>query len=432
MRSRQRVSRCCGRWTRSCAPRCRSVAAPRPQASARARRQPSAWSQTRARPRGIGRAGAGRRARGSSAAAAIPIAGRRPRTSSGRRRFRAAAIRRRSSGAIAFCSRRRTRAGGGCRSSRFGVPTARGSGRRSRPRAGRDGGAHHKNGHASATPATDGERVYVSFGTRGLMALDLNGKIVWQQDLGQMDAYHGTAGSPLLYKDRIILYQDQYSGSFIAAFDTRTGQQLWRTSRDAIGRMGHADRRPRRRSRRDHRERPEARARVRPRHRARAVALRRHHVRSDSDARRRLRDGVLLVGPRRPDAGDSSGRPRRRHAHSPRVVEPARVAVRAVADSVRRVPLHGERHGEHRHLPRREDRAPGVAGAARRRAARRDFRRRRSRSTARSSSPTTTARRSCCAPARRSSCCTSIGSANGCSRPRRSSTAAGTSEPARA
>jgi outer membrane protein assembly factor BamB len=96
-----------------------------------------------------------------------------------------------------------------------------------------DRGAHFKNGHASATPATDGRRVYVSFGARGLFALDFNGKIVWQRDLGPMDAYHGTAGSPLLYKDRIILYQDQYSGSFIAAFDTRTGREIWRTRRQA-------------------------------------------------------------------------------------------------------------------------------------------------------------------------------------------------------
>jgi outer membrane protein assembly factor BamB len=48
-----------------------------------------------------------------------------------------------------------------------------------------------------------------------------------------MDAYHGTAGSPLLLRDRLILYQDQYSGSFIAAFDTRTGRELWRTRRNA-------------------------------------------------------------------------------------------------------------------------------------------------------------------------------------------------------
>ncbi len=99
---------------------------------------------------------------------------------------------------------------------------------------GRSGSGHHyKNGHASATPATDGERIYVSFGARGILALDMAGKIVWHRDLGPMDAYHGTAGSPLLYKDRIILYQDQSSGSFIAAFDTKTGRPLWKTNRDA-------------------------------------------------------------------------------------------------------------------------------------------------------------------------------------------------------
>jgi outer membrane protein assembly factor BamB len=98
---------------------------------------------------------------------------------------------------------------------------------------GRTNSTHDKNGHASATPVTDGERVYVSFGVRGLMAFDLTGKVVWQQELGSMDAYHGTAGSPLLYKDRIILYQDQYSDSFVAAFDARTGKQVWRTRRDA-------------------------------------------------------------------------------------------------------------------------------------------------------------------------------------------------------
>ena len=96
-----------------------------------------------------------------------------------------------------------------------------------------DSGANYKNGHASATPATDGERIYVLFGPRGLFAFDFNGKMVWQRDLGPMDAYHGAAGSPLLYRDRIILYQDQYSGSFIAAFDTRTGRELWRTRRTA-------------------------------------------------------------------------------------------------------------------------------------------------------------------------------------------------------
>ncbi|MBI4485797.1 MAG: PQQ-binding-like beta-propeller repeat protein, partial [Acidobacteria bacterium] len=98
---------------------------------------------------------------------------------------------------------------------------------------GRADSAHQKNGYASATPATDGERIYVSFGSRGLLAFDLNGAIVWRRDIGRMDAYHGTAGSPLLYKDRLILYQDRYTDSFIAAFDARTGRPLWRTARNA-------------------------------------------------------------------------------------------------------------------------------------------------------------------------------------------------------
>jgi outer membrane protein assembly factor BamB len=98
---------------------------------------------------------------------------------------------------------------------------------------GRGASSHYKNGYASATPSTDGERVYVSFGARGMFAVDFNGAILWRQDLGAMEAYHGTAGSPLVYKDRVILYQDQFAGSFIAAFDGRTGKPVWKTARDA-------------------------------------------------------------------------------------------------------------------------------------------------------------------------------------------------------
>jgi outer membrane protein assembly factor BamB/rhodanese-related sulfurtransferase len=99
--------------------------------------------------------------------------------------------------------------------------------------AGRTGRPHYKNGHASATPATDGKLIYAFFGSRGLAAFDFNGKLIWHQDLGDVDNYHGSAGSPLLYKNQLIVFQDFDSGSFIAAFDTRTGKQLWRTPRRA-------------------------------------------------------------------------------------------------------------------------------------------------------------------------------------------------------
>jgi outer membrane protein assembly factor BamB len=101
------------------------------------------------------------------------------------------------------------------------------------PPEGRTWRAHRKNGHASSTPISDGRLVYAFFGSRGLAAFDLSGKLAWHQDLGAIDNYHGPAGSPLLYKDRVILYQDHDGGSFVAAFDARTGKQAWRTPRNA-------------------------------------------------------------------------------------------------------------------------------------------------------------------------------------------------------
>ncbi|MFN3322994.1 MAG: PQQ-binding-like beta-propeller repeat protein [Bryobacteraceae bacterium] len=90
---------------------------------------------------------------------------------------------------------------------------------------------YRKNSYATATAATDGERVYALFGNSGLLALDFNGKQLWHYSFGNTSNYHGPGGSPLLYKDRVIFYQDQRANSFIAAVDARTGKLLWRTPR---------------------------------------------------------------------------------------------------------------------------------------------------------------------------------------------------------
>lgn len=94
---------------------------------------------------------------------------------------------------------------------------------------------HYKNGYASATPVTDGERIYASFGRHGLVAIDMAGKIAWHHRFGAINNYHGPAGSPILYKDRIFLFQDHEGGSdqraFVAAFDKLTGKTLWQTTR---------------------------------------------------------------------------------------------------------------------------------------------------------------------------------------------------------
>ena len=94
---------------------------------------------------------------------------------------------------------------------------------------------YEKNSRASATPVTDGKLVYGSFGTHGLAAFDFAGKMVWHTPVGPLNNYHGSAGSPILYKDRLFLYQDhrgtEATGSFVAAYDKNTGKQIWKTNR---------------------------------------------------------------------------------------------------------------------------------------------------------------------------------------------------------
>lgn len=94
---------------------------------------------------------------------------------------------------------------------------------------------HYKNGFASATPATDGELVYASFGRHGLFAFDFTGKIIWQHTFGIIDNYHGPAGSPVLYKDRVFIFQDANAApgqsAFVGAFDKKSGKPMWMTPR---------------------------------------------------------------------------------------------------------------------------------------------------------------------------------------------------------
>ena len=97
----------------------------------------------------------------------------------------------------------------------------------------------HEAGHltasyASASPVTDGERVYASFGSRGLYCLDGAGKIVWQKDFGKMKtrAEFGEGASPVLYGDTLVVNWDHEGASFIVALDKRTGEERWRKTRD--------------------------------------------------------------------------------------------------------------------------------------------------------------------------------------------------------
>jgi outer membrane protein assembly factor BamB len=92
-----------------------------------------------------------------------------------------------------------------------------------------------KNTYASSTPVTDGERVIAFFGNGGLLAGDFEGKQLWHRDLGLFPTMHGPGASPVLYKDLVILIQDQNKGEpLCAAFDTKTGEVRWRRERKNV------------------------------------------------------------------------------------------------------------------------------------------------------------------------------------------------------
>ena len=93
---------------------------------------------------------------------------------------------------------------------------------------------HQKNSYASETPVTDGERVYVYVGYLGLFAFDMNGKPVWSKPMTapKMRTGWGSAASPVLHDGRLYIVNDNEERSFVAAFDARTGAELWRTDRE--------------------------------------------------------------------------------------------------------------------------------------------------------------------------------------------------------
>jgi outer membrane protein assembly factor BamB len=94
---------------------------------------------------------------------------------------------------------------------------------------------HEKHNLASPTPVTDGERLFVWFGTGQVAALDLDGAVLWSRHLGEefapFDINWGHGSSPVLYKDLLILLCDHESASYLVALDAPTGRLRWKADR---------------------------------------------------------------------------------------------------------------------------------------------------------------------------------------------------------
>jgi len=96
-------------------------------------------------------------------------------------------------------------------------------------------GRQENNTYASSSPVTDGQRLLAFFGSRGLHCYDFEGKLLWEKDFGKMKTRltFGEGASPALWGGTVVINWDQEGECFITALDTASGQELWRTPRQA-------------------------------------------------------------------------------------------------------------------------------------------------------------------------------------------------------
>jgi outer membrane protein assembly factor BamB len=108
------------------------------------------------------------------------------------------------------------------------------------------GQTHQWNGYASASCATDGERVYAFFGTPGLFCYDVHGKRLWKHYFGVFTSVWGTSASPFLYENLVIqncdhdapngepgrAKQSEPAPMALVALDKKTGTERWQTPRN--------------------------------------------------------------------------------------------------------------------------------------------------------------------------------------------------------
>ncbi len=99
---------------------------------------------------------------------------------------------------------------------------------------------HPKSTHANSSVATDGKYVVAFFGSEGLYCYDINGNLQWEKNFGVLksvffmmkNAEWEFASSPVIYNGILVIQCDVLENSFVAAYDVKTGTELWRTSRD--------------------------------------------------------------------------------------------------------------------------------------------------------------------------------------------------------
>ena len=81
---------------------------------------------------------------------------------------------------------------------------------------------------AVSTPTTDGERIYVYFGSYGILCYNMNGDLVWENPMPLPNVWYGASTSPVLAEELLIFSQDFHDNSYLLAFDKVTGEEVWK------------------------------------------------------------------------------------------------------------------------------------------------------------------------------------------------------------
>ncbi len=89
---------------------------------------------------------------------------------------------------------------------------------------------HEDNPFCSGSPTTDGQLVYASFDSAGVVACDFSGKVVWSRQLGPLAHVFGPATTPVLYKQLLLIHRGPGEPTNIVALDKSTGQTVWETA----------------------------------------------------------------------------------------------------------------------------------------------------------------------------------------------------------
>jgi outer membrane protein assembly factor BamB len=106
---------------------------------------------------------------------------------------------------------------------------------------------HTKATHSNTTLATDGKRLIAFFGSEGLYAYSLDGKLLWKKEFGLLDMgppgydlQWGFASSPVLFEDKVVVQCDGRNQAFVAVLSATDGKELWRTDRKSLSQLSWA------------------------------------------------------------------------------------------------------------------------------------------------------------------------------------------------